>query len=85
MGNIVHRVGIEPTSLAVWASVLTISPPKLPGGTMLPTSAYLRGSQPEWTPTYIYILEYVYMYISVFICVNMHKYICIIYVYMLYI
>ena len=30
MGNIVHRVGIEPISLAMLANVLNITPRKLP-------------------------------------------------------
>ena len=30
MGNIATRVGTEPTYLAFWPSVLTISPPRLP-------------------------------------------------------
>ena len=30
MGNIVGRVGIEPTSLALTTDVLTITPPRLP-------------------------------------------------------
>ena len=29
MGNVVHRAGIEPTLLAVWAIVLTVTPPRL--------------------------------------------------------
>ena len=35
MGNIAPRVGIRPPFLAVWASVLTITPPKLPDVTIL--------------------------------------------------
>ena len=30
MGHIVHKAGIKPTSLPFWASVLTITPPRLP-------------------------------------------------------
>ena len=30
MGNIVPRVGIEHTSLVLWASVLTLTPPRFP-------------------------------------------------------
>ena len=41
MGNIVLRAGVEPTSLAFWASVLTITPPMLPDATTVPTNAYL--------------------------------------------
>ena len=36
MGNIAPRAGIELTSLAFWASVLTISPPRLPAVRMYP-------------------------------------------------
>ena len=35
MGKIVPRVGIEPISLALWASVLTITPPRLPMSPLL--------------------------------------------------
>ena len=38
MGNTMPSVGIEPTSLALWDSVLTIRPPRLPAVTTLPTS-----------------------------------------------
>ena len=37
MGNIAPRTGIEPTPFAFWASVLTITPPRLPNITTLPT------------------------------------------------
>ena len=30
MGNVAHKVAIESTYLAIWVSVLTISPPRLP-------------------------------------------------------
>ena len=45
MGNSASRVGIETTSLALWASVLT--PPRLPDVTTLPTSNCLWGSLPD--------------------------------------
>ena len=35
MGNIARRIGIEPTSPAIYASVLTITPPSLPVVTIL--------------------------------------------------
>ena len=41
MGNMVPRAGIEPTSLAFWASVLTISPSRFPGVNMPPTPTCL--------------------------------------------
>ena len=41
MGNIVARVGIKPTSLALCVSVLIIIPPRLPDITILPTSTCL--------------------------------------------
>ena len=44
MGNIVPTVGIEPTSLAFQASVLTITPPRFPHVTILPTPTCLCGS-----------------------------------------
>ena len=47
MGNIVLRVGIELTSLAFQASVLTITPPRLCDVTTLPTPTCLCGSLPE--------------------------------------
>ena len=39
MGSIVPRVAIEATSLTYRASVLTITPHKLPDTTILPTNA----------------------------------------------
>ena len=39
MENIAPRVGIEPTSLAFWVSVLTITPPRLTDVTTLQTPA----------------------------------------------
>ena len=48
IGNIVPRVGIELTSLAFWASGLTMEPPRLPDVTTLPSPVYrapcLRGT-----------------------------------------
>ena len=40
MGNSVPKVGVEPTSLAFEASVLTISPPKLPDVTIISTTTW---------------------------------------------
>ena len=47
MGNIAPRAEIEPTSLAFRASVLTITPPRIPYVTTLSKPAYLCGSMPE--------------------------------------
>ena len=47
MGNITPRTVIEPTSLAFRARVLTITLPRLPDVTTLPTPNYLCGSLPE--------------------------------------
>ena len=47
MGNIMPKAGIEATSLAFWASVLTITSPGLPDVTILPTHTFLFGSLPE--------------------------------------
>ena len=44
MGNIQPRVGTEPTSLAFHTNVLTITPPKLPDVTILPTPTCVWGS-----------------------------------------
>ena len=44
MGNIVPRMGIEPTCLVFQVRVLTITPPRLPDITILPTSTRLCGS-----------------------------------------
>ena len=41
MGNIVPTAGIEPTSLAFRASVLTITPHRIPDVTTIPTPTYL--------------------------------------------
>ena len=38
MGNIAPRDEIEPTPPAFWTSMLTITPPRLPDITKLPTS-----------------------------------------------
>ena len=46
MGNIVSRVGIEPTSLGFQTSVLTITPPRLSVTTLL-IHTCLCGSLPE--------------------------------------
>ena len=47
MGNNAPRAGIKPTSLAFWASVLTLSPPRLADVTPLPTPTCLFSSLPE--------------------------------------
>ena len=61
MGTISPKVGIEPTSLAFRYSVLTITLPRLPDVTTLPTPIYLRGSLPERSvQTTIYTCIYIY-------------------------
>ena len=47
MGNIAHRAGIESISLAFRASVLTITPNRLPDITTLQTPTCLCGCLPE--------------------------------------
>ena len=47
MGNILHRVGIESTSLAFQAGMLITAPSSLPDVTILPTPPCLRGSLHE--------------------------------------
>ena len=47
VGNIVPRAEIEPTSLAFWASVLTITPHRVPDVTNVPMPTCLRSSLPE--------------------------------------
>ena len=47
IGNIVPRVVIELTSLAFWASVLTITPPRHHDVTTLPIPTCLYGSLRE--------------------------------------
>ena len=47
MGNNLARAGIKPTSLALWANVLTITPPRLPDVTVLPMPACPCGFLPE--------------------------------------
>ena len=59
MGSAMPRAGIKPTSLAFWASVLTITPPRLPDVITLPTPTYLcqcrllqkRKLKPRFDPT----------------------------------
>ena len=46
-GNIVPTAGIEPTSLAFYASVLTITPPSLADVNTLQTHTCLCGSMPD--------------------------------------
>ena len=38
MGNIASRMGIKPTAVALWASVLAATPPEFPDVTSLPMS-----------------------------------------------
>ena len=47
MGNNVPRVGDDTTSLAFQASVLNITPPRLPDVTILPTPTCPYGSVPD--------------------------------------
>ena len=47
IGNIALRAGIESTSLAFWASVLTITPSRLPAVTTLAMAVCLCGFLPE--------------------------------------
>ena len=47
MENVVPRVEIKPTSLALWASVLPLHPIGFPDVTTLPMSSCLCGSLPE--------------------------------------
>ena len=52
MGNIVHRLGIEPTSLSVRASVLSVTPRRLSDVTTIPTPSWLCGlKRSVQTPT----------------------------------
>ena len=46
-GNIVPKAGIEPTFLVFCASVVTITPPRLPDVTTVCMPNCLRGSLPE--------------------------------------
>ena len=44
MGHIVSRARIEPTSIAFWVTVRTITPPRFPDVTILPMPSCLCGS-----------------------------------------
>ena len=58
MVSIVPSAGIEPTSLAVQASVLIISPPGLPYVTIVPMSTHICSSLFErsvQTTIYVYV------------------------------
>ena len=46
-GHCCSRMGIEPTYLAFWVSVLTITPSRLPDVTTLSTATGLSGSLSE--------------------------------------
>ena len=62
IGTIAPRVGIKPTFLLLWATVLTITSPRLPDITMLHTPTCLFGSMPDRSMlTTIYII-YIAMY-----------------------
>ena len=52
IGNSVLRVGIEPTSLVFWASVLTITPPTNPG---VLAYMYMRLLASEVCEDYMYV------------------------------
>ena len=47
MGNIAPRAVVEPTSLALGANMLTITPPRLPDIILLPMLIYLCSFLPE--------------------------------------
>ena len=53
MGNIVPRTGSKSTSLAFQACVLTITPPRLPGVTILPTFTCLCGFFSDRVDTFL--------------------------------
>ena len=63
MANTAPLAGIEPTSLAFWASVLTIKPRRFPYVTTLPAPTCLCGSLPERSvQTITHICVYYAMY-----------------------
>ena len=67
IGNIVPRAGMEPTSLASLASVLTITPLRLPDVTTLPKPTCLCGSLPDTvTGQCKHICTCVYEYVCLF-------------------
>ena len=41
VGNSVPKVGTQPTALAFWASMLTITPPRLADVTTVPAPVYV--------------------------------------------
>ena len=47
MGNIAPRAGFEARPHTLWASVLTITPPRVPSVIMLTVHSCLCGSLPE--------------------------------------
>ena len=64
MGNIVHRVGIKPTSLEFRASVTTITPCRLPDVATIPTPNCLCSSLPQrsmQTTTLLCLAYYLYL------------------------
>ena len=52
MGNTVPRVGLEPTSLAFWASVLPLHHVGFPDFTTIPTPTCLCSSLPQGNADY---------------------------------
>ena len=52
MGNTAPRAGIEPTSLAFWASVVAITQPRLPDITTIPIPTCLCSPLPEVSVDY---------------------------------
>ena len=56
----VSRVGIEPTSLAFVASVITFTLPRLPDVTTLPTTTCVCDPWPERSEQTITCLRWVY-------------------------
>ena len=90
MGNIVPRVGIEPTTFSFWASILTITPRRLPDITILPMPTYLCAFmlyKSVQTSMYVYMKvsfqnpdkhQDIYIYIYAYICIYIyaHVYAC---------
>ena len=64
MGNIVPRVGIEPTSFAFRDSVLTITPSRVPDVNIRPTPTCLCDFlRKKLITTTLYVYIYIYIYI----------------------
>ena len=69
MANITPRSEIEPTSISMWASVLTITPPRLRNTIILSTRTCLCGSSHERVSTFhvsisLSYIWHIHMYIS---------------------